>query len=251
MADSADTALSAHTTDSASVISPKSLTYYHAGPLFSISDLNTNSLLSRAISQRSNSKYIPILPQDIEQRDTSPHAIRDQDIRALLSSDLALFIYDGTELDSGAVVEFMFAKMADIPAVIVRTDFRGAGDQDQGSEGGKGDPWNLMSSFYPRTERVIVNSMAAYKQGLTKALRSSRKMDQGGFMAGEYMIEETADAIIAAFEAVVKEPAVLSKDLRRSVYEWLAVMPGLRDGGPQNVEDMLKLCSSKAAKGLL
>src|SRR5271154_2452062 len=241
MADSADIALSAHTVNSTSVIPPKSLTYYHGGPLFTISDLNTNSLLSRAISQRSNSKYIPILPQDLEQRDTSPHAIRDQDIRALLSSDLALFIYDGTELDSGAVIEFMFAKMADIPAVIVRTDFRGAGDQDQGSEGEKGDPWNLMSSFYPRTERVIVNSMAAYKQGMTKALRSSRKMDQGGVMAGEHMIEETADAVIAAFDVVVNEPAVLSKDLRRSVYEWLAVMPGLRDGGAQNVEDMLKL----------
>jgi hypothetical protein len=35
-----------------------------------------------------------------------------------------LFLYNGTELDSGTVVEFMFSKFADIPSVIVRTDFR-------------------------------------------------------------------------------------------------------------------------------
>jgi nucleoside 2-deoxyribosyltransferase len=130
---------------------PKSYTYYHAGPLFTIAELHTNVLLSRAINTHSSGKFVPILPQDLEQRDLSPHSIRDEDLRALLSCDLALFTYDGSELDAGTVVEYMVAKMADVPAVILRTDFRGAGDQ-----AGKGDSWNLMSSNWPRSvgERV-------------------------------------------------------------------------------------------------
>ena len=50
-----------------------------------------------------------------------PHSIRDSDLRELLSCDLALFTYDGAELDAGTVVEYMIAKVADIPSVIVRT----------------------------------------------------------------------------------------------------------------------------------
>ena len=42
--------------------------------------------------------------------------------------DLCILNYDGPELDSGTVVEFMVSKFADIPSVIVRTDFRNAGD---------------------------------------------------------------------------------------------------------------------------
>ena len=54
-------------------------------------------------------------------------------------------------LDSGTVVEFVYAKLLDIPAVILRTDFRGGGDQDT-----DGDAWNLMVSFYPRTRNVTL-----------------------------------------------------------------------------------------------
>lgn len=101
-------------------------TYYHAGPLFTQGDLLTNVLLSRAIIRQSRNKFVPMLPQDLEQRgDVTPQSIRDKDIRALLSCDLALFTYDGAELDSGTVVEYMIAKFADIPSVILRSDFRG------------------------------------------------------------------------------------------------------------------------------
>ncbi|KAF2163610.1 hypothetical protein M409DRAFT_68505 [Zasmidium cellare ATCC 36951] len=123
----------------------KNLTYYHAGPLFTVADLHMNVLLSQEINRASGGKYRPLLPQDLEQRgNVTPQNIRDKDIRALLSCDLALFTYDGAELDSGTVVEFMIAKFADIPSVILRTDFRGGGDQK--SEDSPGQPWNLMSS---------------------------------------------------------------------------------------------------------
>ena len=178
-------------------------TYYHAGPLFTIADLSTNVTLSRLIHTLSSQKFTPILPQDLEARSTHPHHIRDQDIRALLSCDLALFTYDGAELDAGTVVEYMVAKMADIPAVILRTDIRGGGDQGVGSGSGgdaggagvvanegMGDSWNLMSSFWPRTRCVVVDSMVGYKRGLQTALAEGGEgaggvMGKGNVKAGQ------------------------------------------------------------------
>ncbi|KAI7112653.1 hypothetical protein KC352_g35317, partial [Hortaea werneckii] len=83
-------------TNPSSSLETKSYTYYHAGPLFSIADLHTNTLLARAIAHHSHGRFVPILPQDLEQRgDVTPQGIRDKDLRALLSCDLALFTYDG------------------------------------------------------------------------------------------------------------------------------------------------------------
>jgi nucleoside 2-deoxyribosyltransferase len=120
-----------------------------------------------------------------------PHSIRDSDLRALLSCDLALFTYDGAELDAGTVVEYLVAKFADIPAVILRTDFRGGGDQgqfkadetagkndEQGDE--KADSWNLMSSFWPRTCTVSIDSMGIYKTALSDAVSTSASNSEEG-----------------------------------------------------------------------
>lgn len=221
---------------------PQTYTYYHAGPLFTLAELHTNVLLSKAISQRSSRKFIPVLPQDLEQRDMSPHSIRDKDLRALVSCDLALFTYDGSELDAGTVVEYMMAKTADIPAVILRTDFRGAGDQ-----GGKGDSWNLMSSCWPRTVGVTVNSMIEYKTGLAKALEKGSSVNPG-----EFMIDEIAQKVVDGFEKVLQTPPRLPKELRRSVYQWLALMPGFKNGeDAENIDILSKLCEEKQSKGLL
>ncbi|KIX07636.1 uncharacterized protein Z518_02289 [Rhinocladiella mackenziei CBS 650.93] len=221
---------------------PKSYTYYHAGPLFTLAELHNNVLLSKAIEKHSSGKLIAILPQDLEQRDLSPHSIRDEDLRALLSCDMAMFTYDGAELDAGTVVEYMVAKMADIPTVILRTDFRGAGDQ-----GGSGDPWNLMTSCWPRTVGVTINAMVGYKMSLSKAMNEGQEGS-----AGEYMLENVAQKVVDAFEEVLKEPPRMPKEVRKSVYQWLALMPGFRNGGDQhNLETFAKLCQEKHSKGLL
>jgi hypothetical protein len=227
---------------------PKQYSYYHAGPLFTLAELSANTQLASAIKSHSNGKYQPILPQNLEQRDTSPHAIRDADVRALLSCDLALFTYDGAELDSGTVVEYMLAKFADIPSVILRTDFRGAGDQGPGG----GDKWNLMSSFYPRTDAVVVDSMLVYKAGLQLSLDRGTGDAQADVEAGRYLIEKTAEKVIEALERVVQRPSVLPKVLRSKVYEWLALMPGFKTGGEEgNMKDMMSLLMGKEDKGLL
>ncbi|RVX74833.1 hypothetical protein B0A52_01110 [Exophiala mesophila] len=221
---------------------PKTYTYYHAGPLFTLAELHTNVLLSQAVSKLSSGKYTPVLPQDLEQRDLTPHSIRDEDLRALLNCDLALITYDGTELDAGTVVEYMVAKVADIPTVILRTDFRVSGDQE-----GKGDSWNLMSSSWPRTFGITVNAMVEYKAGLAKALEAGQTLN-----SGEVAIEGIAQKIIDGFDKVLSEPPRLPKELRDSVYHWLALMPGFRDGGDQgNIDEFAKLCKDKEAKGLL
>lgn len=228
---------------------PKTYTYYHAGPLFTIAELHTNVLLSRAINSASSGKFIPILPQDLEQRDLSPQAIRDQDLRALVTCDLALFTYDGAELDAGTVVEYMVSKMADIPTVLLRTDFRGAGDQ-----AGEGDDWNLMSSNWPRSVGVRVNAMVSYKASLQRALDSGGGGGEGEQMvpAGEGMIEEVAERIVDGFEKVLQSEPRMPKELRESVYQWLALMPKFKNGtDTDNVEVFSKVCADKAAKGLL
>ena len=138
-----------------------SYTVYFAGPLFDQKDLAGNALLGYQIHEQSGGRYQCILPQDLEQRGIGPMGIRDQDLKAVMECDLALFNFDGSELDSGTVVEYVYAKMLDIPAVILRTDFRHGGDQRPDM-----DPWNLMVSFFPRTRIRHLNGMSWYQQSL-------------------------------------------------------------------------------------
>ena len=88
--------------------------------------------------------------------------ISNSDLSEIVKSDLILLNFDGAELDSGTVIEFLFAKALDIPAVILRSDFRAAGDQE------RGEPWNLMCSGYPRTRTISLNSMSWYQDSWRK-----------------------------------------------------------------------------------
>ncbi len=54
--------------------------------------------------------------------------IRNVDLKHVMTSDMAIFNFDGANLDSGTVVEFIYAKMLDVPCVLLRTDFRSAGE---------------------------------------------------------------------------------------------------------------------------
>ncbi|EME86575.1 uncharacterized protein MYCFIDRAFT_83614 [Pseudocercospora fijiensis CIRAD86] len=237
----------------------KTYTYYHAGPLFTLGDLHANVLLSRAITKLSNGKFVPLLPQDLEQRgDVTPHKIRDKDIRALLSCDLALFTYDGAELDSGTVVEYMIAKFADIPSVILRSDFRGGGDQGS-HPSGEAEPWNLMSSFWPRTKGVVIDGMLEYKKALASAANAKQAQHSNGGddfdvskAAGGNMVEITARRCVDAMEEVLKIPTRMPKELRGSVYQWLALMPGYAEReDDKDMEVMKNLLEKKEGKRVL
>src|SRR6476659_6075005 len=158
---------------------------YFAGELFSSKHLVGNAALADAIARASNLNFICVLPQALEERNLGAHGIRDQDIVSLIGCDLAIFNFDGPELDSGTVVEFLFAKFADIPSLILRTDFRRSGDQE-------GDPWNLMISFYPRTQTLWLNSMELYKKALNQGMSPVQ--------AGQSLLEQIALETIKQLE---------------------------------------------------
>jgi len=190
--------------------------YYFGGELFSLKHLLGNVALAQAIRRVSDGKYEAVLPQDMEVTKKRGKAIRDVDILTLISSDLALFHFDGTELDSGTVAEFMLAKFADIPTVLLRTDFRKAGDSPH-------DPWNLMLSDYPRTEKVILNGMDIYTAARSTATGSGNEVTQKA--TAQFVLDGVASRVVESFNKVLSSPPRLPSHLREPVLEWLSLMP--------------------------
>ena len=216
-------------------------TIYFAGALFTHKELIGNALLASYIARQSQGRYTCVLPQDLEQATARAVDIRNQDLKLVMLCDLAIFNFDGSDLDSGTVVEFMFAKFLDIPAVLVRSDFRSAGDQLKDS-----DPWNLMCSFYPRTRLVQFNAMAWYQEVMQTAATLADALPR--------LYERMATELIAQLDAVRSEPP-LPKDHQQTIenlYRWVLRFPG---GGfsdacaePQFIE---RLISRKVSQGLL
>ncbi len=224
---------------------PRSLTVYFGGELFNLKHLIGNAYLAEAIFEKSHGRYLCELPQDFEPRGSTLRAIRDQDIRALFACDLALFSFDGTELDSGTVIEFMFAKFADIPAVILRSDLRGE----------RAGPWNLMASFYPRTVTVVLDALAAYKSIMQ---RRHRKLDEIIRLAGQHssadaqrMCDEVASACVRALDKVRAIEPVMPRHLRQEVYNWLSLLPGLRGKEKQLRKEFERYLEQKVERELL
>ena len=192
---------------------PEQNSVYFAGDLFNHKDLTGNLLLAEAIERESSRRYVCVLPQHLEQSTRRSIDIRKNDLRKIVSADLILVNFDGTELDSGTVIEFLFAKALDVPAVILRSDFRSAGDQE------RGEPWNLMCSGYPRTGKLTLNAMAWYQEAWGKG---------GGTAAMlERFYSKLSKAVITEFDNVYNEPSLIdSKQMLHNVYEWGLRFPG-------------------------
>ena len=136
----------------------------------------------------------------------------------------ALFNFDGTDLDSGTLAEFMIAKFADIPSVILRSDRRGSG--------GRASQWNPMANYYPRTAVLSLDGLGTYKAVLKKR---RRRLDEVTRLAGQHssadaqtMCDEIAGAVVRALDRVREIEPVMPRHLREEVYNWLPRMPGLR-----------------------
>ncbi|MBT5169809.1 MAG: hypothetical protein HOL92_15225 [Opitutales bacterium] len=172
-------------------------TVYLAGELFDLNHLAGNALLSESLSAVSNGRYRPVLPQDIELPSLEPKVIRDMDYAALLGCDAAIFQFDGSDLDSGTVAEFMTAKFADIPSVLLRTDFRRSGDRNS-------NPWNLMCDSFPRTESVVVDTMVLY----------SKEMEKGWMLGSEVtkvVAYQVAAQLVEKLDTAIATSAVLNE----------------------------------------
>jgi nucleoside 2-deoxyribosyltransferase len=207
---------------------------YFAGELFSTKHLIGNAALADAIAKVSNLNFTCILPQTLEEREMSAQDIRDMDILTLIGCDLALFNFDGPELDSGTVAEFMFAKFADIPSLLLRTDFRRAGDQGE-------DPWNLMMSFYPRTRALCLNSMEIYKKATSTGLPP--------VPAGQSLVEQVAEAAVKELQTLSQLAPAIPQDLTEPVYRWLSQMPGFNSSA--SGEKVMAALAQKKANRLL
>lgn len=212
-------------------------TIYFAGELFSLKHLAGNALLADYIHSESQNRYYCALPQDLEQRDNTPLSIRDGDILSVVSCDCGLFHFDGPELDSGTVVEFLLAKLLDIPSVIVRTDFRQGGDS-------RLDPWNLMVSNYPRTKVLILDGLGSYQKVRNRGAVSQVEASLGA-------TRSLAKDIVTALDQVRAIPPVLTPELRGPIYEWFRHLPGESFARLLSAETTKEILSSKIARGLL
>ena len=205
----------------------RSYTVYVGGELFSLKHLIGNAWLAEAIYEKSHGRFRCLLPQDFsELRGRSGRTIRDYNLRALVACDLALLNFDGSDLDSGTVIEFMYAKFADLPSVLLRTDIRNAGDY-------RDEPWNLMAGYFPRTASVIVPSLFNYRGALLR--RPRRRLEHAMHLAGQHssaaaqlVWEQVAAQCVRAFDRVLAMEPVLPKHLREEAYQWLALAPALR-----------------------
>ncbi len=213
---------------------------YFAGELFDHKHLIGNAILAEAIESYSNGRYACVVPQHLEQATGRAVDIRNQDLKQVMACDMGLFNFDGTDLDSGTVVEFMMAKFLDIPSVILRSDFRSSGDQDK-----DGDDWNLMCSFYPRVRQVLFNAMAWYQE----AREGAADLDE----CSTRLYARIAAAVIEQLDAVRAEPPVDESQSQRmhSLYDWATHFPGggLKDICGQGFVD--EVVVGKRRKGLL
>lgn len=204
----------------------RTYTIYFGGELFSLKHLIGNAWLAETIYEKSHGRFRCVLPQDFsELRGRSARTIRDYNLRALAACDLALFNFDGSDLDSGTVVEFMFAKFADLPAVLLRTDIREAGDY-------RDEPWNLMASFFPRTTAILSPSLFDYRAVLPRRHRhlddALRLAGQHSSAAAQVVCERIAAQCVRAFDRLLATEPAMPKHLREEAYQWLALLPGFR-----------------------
>ena len=213
---------------------------YFAGELFDHKHLIGNAILAESIERHSDGRYDCVVPQNLEQSTERALHIRNQDLKQVMACDLGLFNFDGTDLDSGTVVEFMVAKFLDIPSVILRSDLRSSGDQDK-----DGDDWNLMCSFYPRARVLGFNGMGWYQEARDGASNVAE--------CSSRLYSRIANAVIEQLDAVRAEPPVAEYDKERirGLYEWATRFPG--GGldafcGPGFVDEAI---ASKRRKGLL
>ena len=185
-----------------------SLKIYFAGDLFDAKDLGGNLMLADAINRLSGSRYCVMLPQDgeCEVKERTSQSIRDADFKLLFECDCVVANFDGTDLDSGTVAEFCFAKSVDMPTVLLRTDFRDSGDHTLPD----GEPWNLMCSHFPRTAVLHINGMVRYHHCREYA------QDISALLTAYY--NSIAQEIIQKLDSVCAMDSWLKEDMLYSQY---------------------------------
>lgn len=215
----------------------KSFSVYLAGDLWTHKDLVGNALLADYIKLVSRGRYHCVLPQDLEEPVNRTVDIRNVDLKHVMTADMAIFNFDGSNLDSGTVVEFIFAKLLDVPCVLLRTDFRasGEGNPDQ-------DPWNLMASHWPRSKVLKLHGMAEYQSA--KAPGSLRK-------GIDKMYRKMAAQIVESLDAARSEEPLAAPEQLSALFNWALEIPGAGFRSVLSDSEVATLIATKMRKGLL
>jgi nucleoside 2-deoxyribosyltransferase len=205
-------------------------TVYSAGGLFTQDELTANVLIKEAVWRLSGGKFQLFLPQSrelqvLDRPDVVPY-IRNTDLLEVVKADIILVRFDGVELDSGTVVEFITAKVLGKPAVILRTDFR------RQSSTGLAEPYNLMVKSWPRTVEIHVDCYKMWAELFAGDHHS--KDNSNGFqtvMQAELgSIQKSVDAIarqaITGLEAVLEMPSPYPATYQEAVYQTIRFTPG-------------------------
>jgi nucleoside 2-deoxyribosyltransferase len=203
---------------------------YSAGGLFTQDELGTNVLLKEAVWRLSNGKFQLFLPQsreiqELDRPDVDAY-IRNIDLLAVVKSDIILARFDGLELDSGTVVEFVMAKSLGKPTVILRSDFRRVNFANFC------EPYNLMVKNWPRSVEVHLNSYRIWASLFANKLQELKDEDrfQGTLKAELGTMQKSVDAIaeqiIASMEAVIKMKSPYPPEYQEEVYKALRYSPG-------------------------
>ncbi|MBR7103772.1 MAG: nucleoside 2-deoxyribosyltransferase [Lentisphaeria bacterium] len=218
----------------------RALKIYFAGDLFDSKDLVGNLMLAMAIEKKAGGRYQVMLPQDgeCEVNERTSQSIRDADFELLLSCDVLVANFDGHDLDSGTVVEFCFAKMVDMPAVLLRTDFRNSGDHTLPD----GDPWNLMCSHYPGTKVLHINSMQHY--------HACRNCGLSGGALVEKFYDAIAGEVVQALDEAVARKSFIHREQLQMQYEMAVKCMGGTMKKRLSEEKIKALVLSKTAAGV-
>jgi len=205
-------------------------TIYSAGGLFTQDELSTNVLIKEAVWRLSSGKFQIFLPQSREiQELDQPNIeafIRNTDLLEVVKADIILARFDGLELDSGTVVEYMMAKFLGKPTVILRSDFRSVSFLPSA------EPYNSMVKNWPRTVDIHLNSFriwaelfAEERQGPcdSKPLQGLMKAELGTLQKS---VDEVAKQVITALEAVIEMKSPYPPEYQEVVYQASRFSPG-------------------------
>ena len=205
-------------------------TIYSAGGLFTQDELSTNILLKEAVWRLSNGKFQIFLPQSRELQELGRHDvesyIRNTDLLGVVRADIVLVRFDGLELDSGTVVEFVMAKYLGKPTVLLRSDFRRVSFAELC------EPYNLMVKNWPRNVEIQLNSFGIWADIFTEERKDVDYSDTPkGMMKAELgtlqkSVDEVAKQVIVGLEAVIKMGSPYPPEYQEVVYQASRFSPG-------------------------
>jgi len=212
-------------TESSEILSESYLAYL-AGGIFTQHELATNVSMKEAVWRLSNGRFELVLPQskELRQLDRPDLAayLRNVDLHQLVQADILIARFDGAELDTGTVVEFLVAKMLGKPSVIIRTDSRHL------ISDGIDDPYNLMVKNWPRTIEVYIDSLIDYVRMIADArdTESERPILEAEIATIRRGIDAMAVRVIEALNSVVEMESPYPPELREAVYKAIRYAPG-------------------------